>query len=100
MARRYTKMEQLAPEVFKRKEAGQTNREIADSFGLTTKQIKQLVNRQNKKERRIKAGHISRPKGRPRKTPETEEIRRKNELVNMKMQVELLRNFLSECGRR
>ena len=35
MPRAYTKMEQLAPEVFKRKEAGQTNREIADSFGLT-----------------------------------------------------------------
>ena len=100
MPRRYTKMEQLAPEVFKRKEAGQTNREIADSFGLTTKQIKQLVNRQNKKEQRIKAGHIPRPKGRPRKTPETEEIRKKNELANLKMQVELLRNFLSECGRR
>ena len=100
MPRAYTKMEQLAPEVFKRKEAGQTNREIADSFGLTLTQIKQLVSRQNRKERRIKEGYVPQPKGRPRKGPETEEIRRKNELVNLKMQVELLRNFLSECGRR
>ena len=100
MPRAYTKMERLAPEVFKRKEAGQTNREIADSFGLTVRQIKKLVNRQNRKERQIKAGYIPRPKGRPRKTPETEEIRRKNELANLKMQVELLRNFLSECGRK
>ena len=100
MPRAYTKMEQLAPEVFKRKEAGQTNREIADSFGLTQKQIKQLVNRQNRKEKLLREGYILRPKGRPRKTSETEEIRRKNELVNLKMQVEVLRNFLSECGRR
>ncbi len=100
MPRAYIKIENLAPEVFKRKEAGQTNREIADSFGLTPRQIKQLVNRQNRKERLIKEGYILRPKGRPRKVPETEEISKNNEIANLKMQVELLRNFLSECGRR
>lgn len=45
-------------------------------------------------------GYIIRPKGRPRKREETEEIRRNNELVNLRMQVEMLRNFLSEVGRR
>ena len=47
-----------------------------------------------------KNGHIPRPKGRPRKTEATEEVRKNNELVQLRMQVELLRNFLSEVGRR
>ena len=41
MPRTYTKMEMLSDEVFKRKEAGETNRQIAESYGLTKKQIKQ-----------------------------------------------------------
>lgn len=35
-----------------------------------------------------------------RKGEETEEIRRNNELIELRMQVELLQNFLSEVGRR
>ena len=43
MSRKYTKTEILAEEVFRRKEAGETNRQIAESYGLTKYQIKQLV---------------------------------------------------------
>ena len=49
MARKYTKMEYLAEIVKERKAAGETNRTIAESYGLTKKQIKQLVSRQNQK---------------------------------------------------
>ncbi|MBR7185558.1 MAG: hypothetical protein IKD37_08120 [Clostridia bacterium] len=35
MARKHTKMKILAEEVFRRKEAGETNRQIAESYGLT-----------------------------------------------------------------
>lgn len=66
MPRTYTKMEMLSDEVFKRKEAGETNRQIAESYGLTKKQIKQFVSRQNRKKRLIEAGYIPQPKGRPR----------------------------------
>lgn len=102
MPRKYTKMEVLAEEVFRRKEAGETNRQIAESYGLTTYQIKQLVARQNRKKRAIANGYVPLPKGRPRKNcvEETEETRRNNELVKLRMQNELLRNFLSEDGRR
>ena len=100
MPRNYTKMEQLAEAVFARKAAGETNREIAESYGLTLKQIKQLVARQNRKARRIAVGYIPRPKGRPRKTEASEDIKRNNEVVQLRMQVELLQNFLSELGRR
>jgi len=100
MARKYTKVEGLTEIIRQRKANGETNREIAESYELTKYQVKQLMARQNRKERRIAAGHIPRPKGRPRKEPASEEAKRNNEVVQLRMQVELLRNFLFEAGRR
>ena len=100
MARQYTKVEILSEEVFRRKAAGETNREIAESYGLAVKQIKKLITRQNHKARLIANGYVPRPKGRPRPNPADEETKRNNELAELRMQVELLRNFLSEAGRR
>ena len=100
MARKYTKVEGLTEIIRQRKAEGETNREIADSYGLTKYQVKQLMARQNRKERRIAAGYVPRPKGRPRKEPANEEAKRNNEVVQLRMQVELLRNFLCEAGRR
>ena len=39
-------------------------------------------------------------KGRPRKESASEEVKRSNEIAQLRMQVELLRNFLCEAGRR
>lgn len=101
MARKYVKMEQITDEVFRRKAAGETNREIGQDYGLTRKQIEQLVARQNRKRRRIiEEGYIPRPKGRPRSLPMSEEELRQKRVKDLEMQVELLRNFLSEVGRR
>ena len=100
MARKYTKVEGLTEIIRQRKANGETNREIAESYGLTKYQVKQLMARQNRKERRIAAGYIPRPKGRPRKETASEEAKRNNEVVLLSMQVELLRNFLYEAGRR
>ena len=100
MSRQYTKMQGLSEEVFRRKAAGETNREIGESYGLTKKQIKELVKRQNRKARLIANGYVPLPKGRPRKNLGNEEALRNNELIELRMQVELLRNFLSEVGRR
>ena len=100
MSRSYVKMEMLAEAVFRRKEAGETNREIATSYGLSLYQIKQLVARQNRKRRKIEAGYLPKPKGRPRKNATDEATRVQNELKELRMQVELLRNFLCEAGRR
>ena len=100
MARRYTKVEGLTEVVRTRHEQGETYAEIASDYGLEKKQLKQLMARRRRKERKIAAGYIPRPKGRPRKEPESEEVKRNNEIVQLRMQVELLRNFLSEAGRR
>ena len=100
MSRRYVKVECLAEEVFRRKAAGETNREIGECFGLTKEQVKQLATRQRRKQRLIERGYIPRPKGRPRKDAAGENIRQQNELIQLRIQVELLRNFLSEVGGR
>lgn len=100
MARRYTKVEGLTEVVRTRHEQGETYAEIASDYGLEKKQLKQLMARRRRKERKIAAGYIPRPKGRPRKEAASEEVKRNNEIVQLRMQVELLRNFLSEAGRR
>ena len=100
MARKYTKVAQLAEIVRERHNQGETYREIATGFGLEKKQLKKLMERQRRKERMLVAGYIPRPKGRPRKELVSEETKQHNELVKLRMQVELLRNFLFEAGRR
>ena len=62
--------------------------------------LKKLMERQRRKERMLAVGHIPRPKGRTPKELVSEETKQHNELVKLRMQVELLRNFLSEAGRR
>ena len=100
MGRKYTKVEHLTEIIRSRKAAGETNREIGESLGLSAYQVKQLISRQNRKDRLLAAGYIPRPKGRPRKEPESEEAKRNNEVIQLRMTVELLRNFLYEAGRR
>ena len=48
----------------------------------------------------MEAGNIPQPKGRPRNLPMSEEEVRQKQVKDLEMQVELLRNFLSEVGRR
>ena len=100
MPRSYTKMEEIAAAVFSRKAAGETNKQIGESYGLTQRQIELLVNRQNRKRRKLEAGITIRPKGRPRKNAQTPEVEQVQEIRQLRMTVELLRNFLSEAGRR
>ena len=100
MGRKYTKVEHLTEIIRERKARGETSREIGESLGLSKYQIKQLMSRQNRKERLLAAGYIPRPKGRPRKEPGSEEVKRNNEVAQLRMTVELLRNFLCEAGRR
>ena len=100
MSRKYTKVEQLAGGVQRLHEDGKTYREIGEQYGLTKKQVADLMKRQRRKQRLIEHGYLIRPKGRPRKEPEDDAVRVQNELARLRMQVELLQNFLYEVGRR
>ena len=81
------------------KEEGYTYRQIAQQFGLAKEQVKELCKRARKKQRKIEKGYIPQPKGRPRNVPATQEQWQNKRIAELEMKVELLQNFLSECGR-
>ena len=96
---RYEHAQELLPSVIAMKEKGYTYRQIADQIGMEKEQIEELCSRERRKQRKIEKGYIPQPKGRPRKTPATQEQLQNNQIVDLEMKVELLQNFLSECGR-
>ena len=78
-------------------QVGKTQREIAEHFGLKDKYVvKQLLMRERRKEKKIKAGILPRPKGRPRKNRQAE----KYELERLRMENKLLRDFLQFIERK
>ena len=99
MPRKYTKIEMLLDEIFRLKEHGKTHREIGELYGLTKEQIKGFVNRQNRKQRLLDQGYVPRPKGRPRKNAVDERTLLENELIELRMKVDVLQNFLCPIGR-
>ena len=99
MPRKYTKIEMLSDEIFRLKEHGKTHREIGELYGLTKEQIKGLVNRQNRKQRLLDQGYVPRPKGCPRKNAVDERTLLENELIELRMKVDVLQNFLCAIGR-
>ena len=100
MARKYTKVEGMIRIIEERARRGETYREIGASLGLSREEVRGAMHRHHAKERKLAAGYIPRPKGRPRKESASEEVRQNNEIVQLRMQVELLRNFLYEAERR
>lgn len=102
MSRKYTKIALLENEIQAMHAAGKTRREIAESLGLEKKQIENWVNRHNRKERRLNAGILPKRKGRPRKNPISENIveAQAAEIKRLKMENELLRDFLQSAGRK
>ena len=63
MKRRYVKAKKYEEMIFETKVAGKSNREIREQFGLSEKQLENLINRYNRRKDKIPRG-----KGRPRKT--------------------------------
>lgn len=102
MSRKYTKIALLENEIMAMRTAGKTRREIAESLGLKEVQIKNWVNRHNRKERRLNAGILPKRKGRPRKNPVSGDIveMQAAEIKRLKMENELSRDFLLSVGRK
>jgi predicted ArsR family transcriptional regulator len=97
MSRGYVKVEEQAERIYELLKEGKTQRQVGEALGLTRDQIKEFLKRQRRKRRKIEAGYIPLPKGRPRKNWQDKQA---NEIALLRMQVELLKNFLSEAGRR
>ena len=97
--RKYTHFTAVESVIIAMREAGHTNREIADHLGVEKRQIECWVNRRNRKQMKLAAGTPPKPKGRPRTRPlcTTEEYER--EISRLRMENKLLRDFLQSTER-
>ena len=100
MPRRYEHVNVIEKEIFEQKAAGKSNREIRDQYGLSKKQMENLINRHNHKEMMLEAGIVPRRRGRPSKGYKPTEIEKDNEIKRLRMENELLRDFLRAVGRK
>ena len=82
---------------------GKTQREVAEYFGSKDKYVvKRLLNRQREKRRKLEAGIVPRPKGRPRKgaAPRDVATEQAYEIARLRMENKLLRDFLQFAERK
>ena len=84
------------------KKAGRTKHEIADYFGLTKEQVKDLLKRYRRRERKIAAGLSPKCVGRSRKDalPHNKEAEQAYEIARLKMENKVLRDFLQSAGKK
>lgn len=101
--RNYTHIQELLPEIQAMLAEGKTQREVAEHYGFKDKSVvKQLLARERRKERKLEAGVIPRPKGRPRKNAMPRDIvaEQAYEIQRLQMENKLLRDFLQFTGRK
>jgi len=99
--RRYTHTQVLLPEIRAMVSKGMSQREIAEHFGFSSKEVvRELLKRERRKEAKAQTGILPRPKGRPRKDGQSPHQREKTELDRLRMENKLLRDFLQLTGRK
>ena len=101
--RNYTHVQKLLPEIEAMIAEGKTQREVAEYFGFKDKYVvKRLLNRQREKRRKLEAGIVPRPKGRPRKDAAPRDVATEQayEIARLQMVNKLLRDFLQFAERK
>ena len=102
---KYTHIQVKEEEILALREAGATRQEIANQLGLSKVQIKNWINRYNRKQTKLEAGFFPNQKGRRRKVAEPGDpgdiiAEQAREIRRLKMENELLRDFLRSTGRK
>ena len=97
--RKYAHLKALEPEIIKMREEGMCKREIAEHFNLTTEQVKELLKRYRRRERKLVSGIELRLKGRARKDGQLPNQDLQKEVERLRMENELLRDFLQSVER-
>lgn len=92
--RKWTNIKAVEAEIIKMREEGRTRQEIADTLGLEKAQIKNWISRHNREKKRLAAGILPKRKGRPRRSGYTTIEECQYEIQRLKMENELLRDFL------
>ena len=100
MPRSYLHIKVLEEEIFEQKGQGKGNREIREQYGLSEKQMENLITRRNKREGLLKVGIVPQRRGRSPKGYKSIEGEKDNEIKRLKMENELLRDFLRVAGRK
>ena len=95
MPRQYTNLEQYEETILQMKAKGCTRREIAEKVGITPDQVHQFLFRYNRKQRNMNVGILPKKKGHPFKSNSLEA-----EIARLRMENELLRDFLSLTERK
>ena len=67
MPRKYTHIQEHEKEILELREEGMTLREIGETLGFSYKTIREFITRSNRRQRKLAAGIVPKPKGRPRK---------------------------------
>ena len=101
--RNYRHVQALLPEIKAMLAEGKTQREVAEHYGFKNKQVvKKLLERERRKERKLAAGILPRPKGRPREdaAPRNIVAEQAYEIQRLQMENKLLRDFLWSTGRK
>lgn len=100
MPRSYEHLKVIEKELFEQKAQGKSNREIREKYGLSKKQMENLITRHNRTEMMIEAGIVPRRRGRPSKENKPTEMEKDNEIKRLQMENELLRDFVRAAGRK
>ena len=109
--RGYRHIQEYEEEILRLKSEGWTKREIGEKYGFTYEQVHNFISRYNEKQRKIAAGIVIKKKGRPPKDYQVSAedkvaqlryiINRKDaKIKSLKMENELMRDFLSLAGRK
>ena len=102
--RNYTHVQVLLPEIKAMQAEGKnTEGNCGIYYGFKDKQVvKELLKRERRKERKLEAGILPRPQGRPRKSDAPRDIvaEQAYEIRRLRMENELLRDFLQSTGRK
>nr|DAE61543.1 MAG TPA: hypothetical protein [Caudoviricetes sp.] len=97
--RKWTDIKALETENVAMRKAGKTRQEIADHLGLSKKQIINWVTRYNKEQAALTMVITPKSKGRPRKDGQPPHQSEAAELKRLRMENQLLRDFLRLAGR-
>ena len=111
MSRGYRHIQEYEKEIMELRAQGKTRREICERLGFSMSQIKNFINRYNRRQEKIAAGIVIKKKGRPAKdSVVTEEdrlaelryklARKDARIKQLEMENELMRDFLSLTGRK
>jgi len=91
----------ILEEVKTQRECGRTYKEIAEYFKLrNSESVRELLKRDKRIQKEADAGILPRRRGRPPKNSMPTDKEKDNEIKRLRMENELLRDFLRAAGRK